>query len=1190
MKNQNELHLEKMLEVLRSLNLSQKLLETAEQYLLEGDTGLLAAFPEQDLSEIKEEDKKASIQEFASLIKRNHLTEALRLFQIVYQIGGPTCTNIFPIRDFWYRTTESEFMKNIEAYQAVSIYAEGFAYEKYRINRETVKTLLKLAGNSKDVITQALDNWRSEYNNGKMLVLSAYFSILKEEGLNSDSVKTESKNGILSGITGVFKKKTATYPETSNERKQIKEFEDSILLSIGGLLSINEQENEKIQAYIKADKTGDKSLVEEAAQLFRTYTMNEYLLKLIAGCINIHYDLSPGLKSLLKLCAYGNMEGTLNAVKDVMNEKDDQYFRGIIKADLMLEGVPYIIWCGKNNLKEALNYEIEHDFKAYEQAVSQATLEVNAVLMETLKIKSPKQHERLVESGVSELRRKLAADILPAGNAKAAVEDFLLHDGPVDALYPFAKELESNRGYYYSHASTKIDNYKRTHGNDEFYKRCLTYLSFRESGHFFEGNFVKEGDGYRLKEIKELFRLWTDMGLAVMYQLNTAGVIYDCFYSETRRASFLKHAITIFSDYLVRNEEEVLRAFEMSGVTGRFIGIRTLSLQPDRYKASLLNAFSDTSKQVTECLVTTFSQLERWEKEVLNKLKSKKSGERETALLILSKWKKDYKAVIEEALEIEKSKKLQDLMRKLLCLDESADTGRNLTAEDYVKELHKGGRKRGILWAYETPFTVVHSQNGTDITEEYMQAILLSYYNMEVPGVNKEVLILTESLDKKELALYMNELFDKWMDAGAEVKKKWVLYAAAIHGGADIVQKLHSNINQWPQNARGAIAAEAVKALALNDTPAALLIVDSISRKFKFKQIKTAAAEALSFAAEQLGLTTEELADKIVPDLGFNEEMQRIFDYGERRFFVYITPSLEIEIQDENEKKMKNLPTPGKKDDELKAQSAFEEFKLLKKQIKTVVANQKLRLDLALSVERKWDRAAWENLFVKNPIMHQFAIGLIWGSYEEDKLTNTFRYMEDGSFNTEDEEEFQLPETAKIGLVHPIELSNDSTLKWREQLKDYEVEQPIVQLERKVFPITEEEKGKKCLERFGGLILNPMSLAGKLLGMGWYRGSVQDAGGYYTFYREDPSLLLGVELNFSGSFVGYEEEDVTVYDARFYEAGRIKRGSYVYDEVTEETAITLDKVPARYFSEINYQLEKATASSQEKDENWKNKH
>ena len=62
-----------------------------------------------------------------------------------------------------------------------------------------------------------------------------------------------------------------------------------------------------------------------------------------------------------------------------------------------------------------------------------------------------------------------------------------------------------------------------------------------------------------------------------------------------------------------------------------------------------------------------------------------------------------------------------------------------------------------------------------------------------------------------------------------------------------------------------------------------------------------------------------------------------------------------------------------------------------------------------------------------------------------------------------------------------------------------------------------------------------------------------------------------------------------MYDARFYQAGAIKRGSYMYDEVKPETAIPLKDVPARYFSEIVLQLARATASSQEKNENWREK-
>lgn len=77
-----------------------------------------------------------------------------------------------------------------------------------------------------------------------------------------------------------------------------------------------------------------------------------------------------------------------------------------------------------------------------------------------------------------------------------------------------------------------------------------------------------------------------------------------------------------------------------------------------------------------------------------------------------------------------------------------------------------------------------------------------------------------------------------------------------------------------------------------------------------------------------------------------------------------------------------------------------------------------IRLETALSSNRKWTKESWVKLFVENPIMHQFAMGLVWGVYEENILTDSFIYMEDGSFNTKDEEEYQLKDGMVIGIVH----------------------------------------------------------------------------------------------------------------------------------------------------------------------------
>ncbi len=362
--------------------------------------------------------------------------------------------------------------------------------------------------------------------------------------------------------------------------------------------------------------------------------------------------------------------------------------------------------------------------------------------------------------------------------------------------------------------------------------------------------------------------------------------------------------------------------------------------------------------------------------------------------------------------------------------------------------------------------------------------------------------------------------------------------------------------------------------------------MDGIARKFKFKQVRAAAGAALEFAASELGITREELADRIVPDLGFDEKMERRFDYGARAFLVTITPALEIEVFEAKEapekgmqvrgKKLKNLPAPGAKDDAEIAKAAYEEFKQLKKQMKATITSQRARLEMALSTSREWSVSAWEQLFVKNPLMHQFAMGLIWGIYKKGKLVQSFRYMEDGSFNTADEDEYKLPEDGKIGLVHPVELTREEKETWEGQLEDYEITQPFEQLKRSVYTVTEEEKEARKLMRFNGRTLNDLSLSSRLTGLGWYRGSVQDGGGFYTYYREDAELGLGVELYFSGSYVGGSNEEITVYDARFYRAGTVRRGSYVYDEADEDKAYLMKDIPVRYFSEVVWQITKAT--------------
>jgi hypothetical protein len=198
--------------------------------------------------------------------------------------------------------------------------------------------------------------------------------------------------------------------------------------------------------------------------------------------------------------------------------------------------------------------------------------------------------------------------------------------------------------------------------------------------------------------------------------------------------------------------------------------------------------------------------------------------------------------------------------------------------------------------------------------------------------------------------------------------------------------------------------------------------------------------------------------------------------------------------------------------------------------MKNVVTNQKARLEYVLMCDRKWTAENWEKLFVKNPVMHCFAIGLIWGVYEDGKLVSSFRYLDDGSFTTSDEEEFEIPENASIGLVHPIELENDEIEAWKEQLSDYEITQPFPQISRQVFRMTDEEKNQTDCMRFDGIEIMNYTLLSKMTKFGWYKGDAQDAGAFYEFYRSDISSVekdkdkniykgYYAEISFSGMYI-----------------------------------------------------------------------
>ena len=1203
MMNPKDLRSSKMSEALGLFNLPEEQLGTAEAYIMqeEGEEGLKRlAF--QDLSSIPSEK---FIKIFRELGKKGKKEEASRLFRLLFTIGECTCYHLIPMD---LLTSQKQGVIECEPDKRAAVYSMSIGMNPYALGGYSMKALMFLAEDNAQILKTAIGYRNNGTANGKIVLLTAYFMAKYKEGGegnrggDSREIREEGflkKAGKFFGIGGGNQQVENHMAEIGIEPEDkplMKEYEDLIISNLGCLYN-GQMPQDTIKEMIEAVNHG--RVTDKVLRLAGSKTnISQPMLKLLGGMAFLNYPLSDKLKNVVRLCLSANMDGMLDTMRGVSMglPMDILINGGEYDRIFEIDSENYLKWTAVKGHKNILAEQLKNNRESYLKVMERIGIEAANGMFAVIKDQDPALYEKILEKkkqdGNSKEREKIIALLTAKVLNKDVPKNYLRGEEPVESVYPYIDEIRGK--YYYATRERKLlDGYRKNYQDEEFFRRCQVYMLFEGSGYFFWDDFM-DNRKINKKKVKTLFENFNKERLGISYQVAGVELIYGSMYSEEWKKGFLEGAEDYFADRLKDNRGETIQAFSSAEAFGRFFGLRIMRKEAEKNKEDILKFSQDNAKVVKEELLDILCGQKGWEEETKALLSSKKAAERELAVRVLTRWDEDgtaYKEILSKALEKEKNGKVKLLLESVLNAGgaggQKCAGGKSLTRMDLVKELHKGGAKRSLAWAYQTPFSAVHKKNGEAATEEYLQAIILCYSSLGLRGVSEKAAVLAEDLEAGELAVYMNELFDKWLDAGAEAKKRWVLFASSIHGGQEIIGKLQHQIQEWPKHARGAIAAEAVQALSLNPLPQALLIVDGMSRKFKFKQIKAAAGKALEFAASQLGISREELADRIVPDMGFDKNGERIFDYGERSFKVVITPALEIEVYDDAGKKLKNIPSPGKKDEEGKASAAYDDFKQMKKQLKMTVNSQKMRLELALSTGREWGREAWQNLFVENPVMHQFAMGLIWGIYENKELVQSFRYMEDGSFNTAGEEEYRLPEKGQIGLVHPIELPGDVKAAWEQQLEDYEITQPIEQLGRQVYRMTEEEAGKQRLERFGGLIVNDLSLGGKLLNMGWYRGSVEDGGGFYTYYREDADLGLGVELHFSGSFVGGENEDITVYDARFYKAGEIKRGSYVYEEADEEKAYYIGDIPARYFSETMLQLTKATASSQERNENWK---
>ncbi|MFE1316048.1 DUF4132 domain-containing protein [Kitasatospora phosalacinea] len=378
--------------------------------------------------------------------------------------------------------------------------------------------------------------------------------------------------------------------------------------------------------------------------------------------------------------------------------------------------------------------------------------------------------------------------------------------------------------------------------------------------------------------------------------------------------------------------------------------------------------------------------------------------------------------------------------------------------------------------------------------------------------------LVAPALRADTAAAFCWALFEEWQQGGMPGPDRWVLHALGEFGDDDTARRLAPLLREWPGQNAHQRAVEGLDVLAAIGSDAALTQLHGIAQRVKFKALQTRAQEKIAEIAEALGLTGEQLGDRLVPDLGLSPDGTTVVDYGSRTFTVGFDEELRPYVLDADGKRRKDLPAPGARDDQELAPAERKRFAALKKDARALAADQSARLEAAMVAERTWSAEEFTSLFVEHPLLGRLVRRLVWATDGA-----AFRVAEDRTYADVHDEPFALPADATVRLVHPLHLAPAELAAWAELFADYEIVQPFRQLGRPLAALTAEEAAGHRLHRFEKHTVP----VGRLLGLtkrGWRRGEPQDGGVEGWIHKPLPNgSHLVIEIQ-PGIAVGYVNE------------------------------------------------------------------
>lgn len=360
-----------------------------------------------------------------------------------------------------------------------------------------------------------------------------------------------------------------------------------------------------------------------------------------------------------------------------------------------------------------------------------------------------------------------------------------------------------------------------------------------------------------------------------------------------------------------------------------------------------------------------------------------------------------------------------------------------------------------------------------------------------------------------------------------------------------------------------ALGSAAVLGLSMIENAGGVPYLLRLQTRTTLPKVRKRITTRLEEAAKRGGLTRVDLEELSAPDHGLAKGERRLQVGSGAALMTVEAGNLRISWEDADKKVRKSLPKALKEEDPDGAKSA----RAIAKEIQADLTTQKRRLDALYLQPHSWSYEIWRERYADHGTLAPLSRTLLW-SAEKAGATHIILPTRDGSIDA-DGNHVDCRE-ATMRLWHPLDSNPETVRTWRQVLMDREIVQPLRQVWRETYELTNAERDTSTYSnRFAGHIVRQHQMMALAHQNGWQ--CTHKVG--FDVPNEDPSHI---RLPAFGLQAEYWTETVT------RGAPTNNSGAYLYlatdrlkfhslDEKAQYgqgEEVPLEQIPALVFSEI----------------------